>query len=335
MWRVCLSFVTHRLFLLLVALCALHFKNGGQVSPAALLNQFFETVSQTSEVKAIQSEASSPEEPLLWIAQKVSKTLHFSEVYTLLILSNVFLFLFLWELYLFVNTMALPDVAVDTCLLTILWMTSYELSLGSSLSLSCFLCILSLRAALDHRWLIAGLSIGALALSKPLALFLLPLLFFILFHQREYSSPDAFARRCIYLFVPFGLAIFFHRSFYQNLGAIFQSSSLMSLVTIEKSSEGLQWAISLANLGQTITLITLVIASCICFFVFSSFLHRILPAFLVFSLLATTPFPDLASYAVLAAPAFSGIAEAFSSPFLRLCQLLLLILGTLEVFNLF
>lgn len=335
MWRISLSLVTHRVFLLIVALSALHFQNSGQVRPRELLNQFFSKVSQTPEVKTVQTLETAPREPLLWLTQKLNLILPFSSEAILLALSNVFFFLFLWELYLFVNSMALPDVSVSTCLLSILWLTSYEMSLGSPLSLSCFLCILSLRAALDHRWLMAGLALGVLAISKPFALFLIPLLFGLLLSQKKFSSPDEFARRCVYLFLPFGGAVFLSWPLYQNLGAVFQDSALLSLFSSKQADWHFSWALSPEYLGQTISLAIVVLGAIVCFFVFSTLLHKILPLFLVLALLLTTPYRELASTLLLAAPAFSGLAEVCSTPILRMIQLVLLIFGAVEVFNLF
>ena len=335
MWRVFLSFVTHRLFLVIVALSALHFQPTGQVPFSELLSRFSQRISQSSEVQAINSNESSPREPLLWIVQKLSRVVPFPTEFLLLGLSNLFFFLFLWELYLFVNTMALPEVAVDTCLLSILWLTSYEMSLGSALSLNCFLGILSLRSALDHRWLVTGLTLALLALTKPFAFFLLPLLLGFLLSQKKYSSPDAFARHCIYLLLPFLGAVFLRRDLYQNLGSIFQDSSLLSLIQSKESHWDLSWTYSTQYLGQTISLAILIIGSILCFFVFSTLLHKILPLFLVLALLLTTPYRELASNVLLAAPAFSGIAEVCSTPILRIIQLILLFFGAVEVFNLF
>lgn len=335
MWRVSLSFVTHRLFLLVIALSALHFQQSGQTPVSELLHQLFQKISQSPELQALKSLDSSPQEPLFWLTQKASLILPFQPEYILLGLSNLFFFLFLWELYLFVNTMALPEVAVDTCLLSILWLTSYEMSLGSPLSLNCFLCILSLRTALDHRWFLSGLALALLALTKPFALFLLPLLLGFLLSQKKYSSPDEFARHCIYLLLPFAGALFVSRSLYLNLGSIFQDSSLLSLLQSKEAHWDLSWTYSTQYLGQTISLAILVVGSVLCFFVFSTLLHKILPLFLLSALLLTAPYRDLASTVLLAAPAFSGIAEVCSTPILRLVQLLLLVFGAVEVFNLF
>jgi hypothetical protein len=56
---------------------------------------------------------------------------------------------------------------------------------------------------------------------------------------------------------------------------------------------------------------------------------------LLLALLITTPYSDLATAAPLISPVFTGLAEACAPPLLKAIQLLFLVFGAIEVFNLF
>jgi len=345
MWRVCLTLVAHRFFVLVVLLSSLYFSASqppegtaniasGQSLPA-LWEQLLTRVAGSKEAGQVSGSIAANNDPFIWLGQLFHFKLGFRPELIVLALSNLFLLLFLLELHLFVNSMALPDVAVNTCILAILWLTSYELSLGSSLSLSCFLTVIVLRSANDDRWLITGLCFGLLALTKVFVLFLLPLLVITLIGQNRYASSDTLARKLIYLVLPLGASIYVSWELYRNLKAVLAGSALFNLISSVDLQSALSWTLTATYLGQTIALLVLLAGSVICLFVFSTWIHRILPLTLFFALLATTPYSDLASSALLISPVFSGIAEACAPPLLRGIQLLFLLFGSIEVFNLF
>lgn len=335
MWRITLSLITHRFFILVVALSAIHLTSAQSQPVSVLWNTFIDKVAQSSEATQIMDETTPSKDPFILLARFIKKTLQVQPSILILVLSNLFLFLFLWELNAFINSLALPDVAVNTCILVILWLTSYELSFGSSLSLSCLLTVLVLRSANDDRWLVGGLCLAALAITKPLALFLIPFLLLILIGQNRYASSDALARKLIYLLLPLAGAVYFRWDLYQNLRAIIGDSALFNLVSSVDFHSGLSWTLTATYLGQTIALLILLIGSIICLFVFSNLIHRLLPLTLLVALLITTPYGDLATSALLISPVFSGLAEASAPPLLKGIQLLFLLFGSIEVFNLF
>lgn len=345
MWRVFLTLIAHRFLLLVVALSALYFSVAQQpigepaISPSqpvsALWDKFLDRVATSKEAGQISGAISSSRDPFIWIGSFLHSKLGFRPDLIVLVLSNLFLFLFLLELQFFVNSLALPDVAVNTCILAILWLTSYELSLGSSLSLSCFLTVFALRSANDDRWLFTGVCLGILALNKVFAIFLTPLLILILVGQNRYASADTLARKLIYLFVPMGGAIFWSWDLYRNINLVLGDSALFNLISSADFKTALSWTLTASFLGQTIALLVLVTGSIICLFVFSTLVHRLLPITLLFALLITTPYSDLASSALLVSPVFSGLAEACAPALLRGIQILLLLFGAIEVFNLF
>lgn len=336
MWRVLLSLIVHRFLLLVIALSAIYVELPSEEKNLNISwSHFLEKVSQSKEAQAVQSLSENSNDPYLWLGKALVSFLSIQPASALLILSNLFLILFLWELNRLVNSMALPDVAVDTCILVILWLTSYELSLGSSLSLSCFLCALILRGANDGRWLTCGISIGILALTQPFAIFLLLPVFLNLGGHFKYISSAEFTRKVLFILVPFIAAVFFHKELYSNLSTVFSASAFSNLTALTEKQADSSWVFSNTFLGQTIALIILFIGTLICFFVFSTFIHRILPLTLFVALVLTTPYKDLATSALLVAPAFSGIAEASVPALLRSIQLIFLVFGSIEVFNLF
>lgn len=337
MWRISLSLIAHRFFILAVALSAIHFGVTDQ-SPKSipvLWESFLNRVAQSPEAVQVAETAELKKDPFIWIGHFLYSKLRLRPEVVVLALSNLFLILFLLELNLFINTLALPDVAVNTCILVILWLTSYELSFGSSLSLSCLLIAMVLRSANDDRWLIAGVCLSLLAITKPLALFLLPLLMLILIGQNRYASPDTLARKIIYVLLPLSGVVYFRWDLYQNLKAIVGDSALFNLISSFDIQSGLTWTLTATYLGQTIALLILVIGSIICLFVFSTLIHRLLPMTLLLALLLTTPYGDLATAALLISPVFSGLAEACAPPLLKGIQLVFLLFGAIEVFNLF
>lgn len=352
MWRVSLSLLTHRFFLLVVALAAINLQilskntnvSAFSIQPvSSLLQGFVEKVSSSREATEIKGMMDSPissvfsktKDPFLWLGRLLCGLFATSPAITVLILSNIFLLLFLSELYSLVNLMALPDVAVDTCVLTILWLTSYELSIGSSLSLSCFLSSMVIRHAMDNRWLMGGLGLGFLALTKPFALFLIPLLLLIFWNQQKHFSPAEISRRAAYLVFPVTIAVFTNWSLYQNISGIVLDSALFNLIDAAKQEQNFTWTVSQSYLGQSIAILILLLGTIASFFIFSTFLHRVLPLALFLGLLASTPYRDIATSALLVAPAFSGIAEGSASGLLKTVQAFFLIVGAVEVFRVF
>jgi hypothetical protein len=344
MWRILLSLIVHRFLLLVIALSAICVQIPSQdKNISSCWGPFLEKVAQSKEVQELKRISQEPffevikkvNDPFLWLGRLFSNWLSLPPEIILLILSNLFLILFLRELNSLVNSMALPDVAVDTCVLVILWLTSYELSLGSSLSLSCFLCALVLRGANDSRWFTCGLAIGFLALTKPFALFLLIPVFLNLSTHFKYISPGEFTQKALLVLAPLGASVLFHRELYSSVSELLSHSAFSDLSALTQTTADSSWVFSNTFLGQTIALLILFIGTVICFFVFSTFIHRLLPLSLFIALVMTTPYRELATSALLVAPAFSGIAEASAPALLRTIQIVFLLFGSIEVFNLF
>src|SRR5262249_25088248 len=156
-------------------------------------------------------------------------------------------------------------IAVSGAILMVLWPTSYELSLGSTLSLSCFLVALALRHALDNQWFVAGLALGLLALFEPIAVGLMPLVLYVVWYfQRHFPIGDVLKRAAFFL-VPFGLAVAFRWTVYRNLEALVDNSAASHLFGIFRG-HGVGWLFSHELAGQTISVLFFAIGAVAAFF---------------------------------------------------------------------
>lgn len=303
MWRVALTLLAHRFLVFGVAWGALRFSSDIDKQLPPLLSD--DLLSQA--------------------ALFLSPHLGLSPETALIMLSNTFLFLFLWQIHTFLNQLALPDVAINTCVLIILWVSSYELSLGSPLVLTCFFLATVLRFSNDGFWLLASIFLGLLSCQSFLGLMILPFLFLLLWGQTRYAPKTTLARKSIYLVVAMGAAIFFNWSFWRGLPQAISTSSLFEfndLLTL--NFPGPSFAFAFFGLGSLLSLI-----------VFSSLSHRLLVLCLFLGLCLTTPLSLLGSAALLIAPVLVGLVELFPPSFLKITQLSLLFLSCIEVFNLF
>jgi hypothetical protein len=272
--------------------------------------------------------------PFLWLGRWMAGIFHLSPVAALLILSNLFFFLFLWELNALFNRMVTPDVATAAAVLIVLWPTSYELSLGSTMAMSCFFVALAVRHALDNQWFIGGLGLGGLALVEPMAIGLLPLILYIFWYfQRHFPIADA-AKRAAFFLVPFGLAVFWRLSVYRDLGTTIHSSALMQLFSVFHGA-GVGWVFSRELAGQTISLLFFAIGAVSALFSNITFVNRIIPAMLLLLVTLFSPYATLASRMPLAGACMEGIASASSRQAGRIVMFLMLVLGVYEIYAVF
>jgi hypothetical protein len=257
-----------------------------------------------------------------------------SPVNSLLFLSNIFLFLFLWELNALFNRMVTPDVATSATILIVLWPTCYELSLGSTMAMSCFLVALAVRHALDNQWFIGGLGLGGLALVEPMAIGLLPLILYVFWYfQRHFPMLDV-AKRAAFFLVPVGLAVAWRLPAYRNLGAVIHGSALMQVLGVFHGA-GITWIFSHDLAGQTISLVFFAIGAVAALFSNITFVNRIIPAVLLLLVTLFSPYATLASRVPLAGACMEGIASASSRQAGRIVAVLMLGLGIYEIYAVF
>lgn len=352
MWRIFLSLISHRFLLVLVALIAINAKSTPQYagrairpfqSRSVLFDKLLDRFSQGSEVRALQVLNQQPaskvfqltQDPFLWISRLVAYLLNNQALYSVLIVSNLFLLFFLWELNSLASRMALPEAASGVGVLAVLWMTSYELSLGSSLSLTCYLTTLLFRAAIDNQWIFTGLGLGFLALNDRLALGLLPLLLLLFWHFQRFEPAMEVVKKGLMFLLPMFAAIILKWSFYKDIWLFVQGSALVSVINALKSGDISNGLLSQSNLGQTISLVVFVAGAVAAAVVNSSWVLRGLPFLLLIVVLAFSDFGAIASRLLIAGICFEGITATLSGLFLRLTQLALIILSCYEVVSLF
>ncbi len=351
MWQILLAFVVHRLLLLIVAFASINL-HLPSTRPASALPEVhgFKEISQTFLTKvgelpeatqlgnlihsAPASVVHQSQDPFLWLASWAVNPLGLSPVWALLLLSNLFFFFFLCELYSLLNRLVTPDVALSAVVLAILWPASYEMSLGSGFGLTCMLATMVMRHALDTNWLIAGIALGLLGVSGPLALGLLPFLIYTFWYFQRHFAITQGLTRGVFLFLPLLLVYLWQRTTYGSLGGIFEGSALMNLVQAAKQgASSPSWSLSYA--GQTISLVLLAVGAVAALFTYSTMMHRLLPLTMWLILLLFSPYGAIASRGLLAGSCLEGLAALCSQPVARLLQFAMIFFAVHDVYGIF
>lgn len=347
MWKVFLAFACHRLFLLFLIFASINATLAPNSekriqSTSVLKEHFIQKIALTPEAGAIDNFAqvsltqvfSQTKNPFYWIGTLIKKITPFKSAWIILILSNLFCLLFLWELYALTSRMTLPEVAVGTAVLTILWITSYELSLGSYQSLTCFLVVLVVRHALDNTWLLAGLGLGLLALTDFIAIGLVPLLILLFWHyQRHEPTVEALKKLGMFL-IPLALVVAYRYDDLPYLRTQYASSSLATVAGIISRAD---WGLLLAkqNLASTISLTAFFCGMIVTIALNTIWIHRLIPPYLYLVVLLFSDFGSLSSRIILSAVVLSGLSAVSSTLVERLLQLAFIIVSGFEVASIF
>lgn len=356
MWKVLLSLISQRLILLAVAFIAINQTIPSMRQPSSpsitivpqvhptpvlwqrLLSRVAETLEGVRLTELMRAPATqvfwATPNPFLWICRWVAGTTRLSPVQALLLMSNVFLLLFLWEMNSLFNRMTTPDTASAATILIVLWPTTYELSLGSTFAMTCFLLALCMRHALDNRWLVVGFAVGALALLEPLAIGVLPILLYMFWYYQRHYPLGQLGRNTLYFLVPVGIAMGWRLNTYSHLWPVFSSSALFNVISATKSV-GPSWTFSQSYVGQTIALVFFGLGAVAAFMSNTNLIHRIIPLNMLLLLLLFSPYSALASRAPLAAACLEGIASASSRTATRIVATLMLVLSAYEVYSVF
>ncbi len=339
MWKVFLAFLTHRAFLILVAMLAATVS--GKLGKTPIFEKLVEKAAAGPEVAAVTRLASlsfkeaiyQTRNPYYWVANTVTSLSGWRPALVLIILSNVFLLLFLNELVALFNRMVTSDISRLGAIFVLLWPTSYELSLGSSLTLVCFLLTLSIRAALEQKWLTSGVASLGLAAMDPIAITLLPVYLYLFWSVQRFLESKIWLRNLGFFLAPFAIGCLFSGTSWLAVLDSIDHSALMTLLQY-KTPEGSS-LLSGPALGQTLSL-------CFCFLgaagaLFSNVnpVHRFLSILVLFALVASSPFSSLATRVPLAGVCMEGIASASSGTASRIVSALMIALGAYEVYVLF
>lgn len=347
MWKVFLAYVCHRALLFFMALATINAtlapSSTKRIQPTpVLLSQFVDKVGQTTEARVVEALSQKPisslfsetRNPFYWIAVLVKNVTGLSSAIVILILSNLFCLLFLWELYALTSRMSLPEVAVGTAALAMLWITSYELSLGSYQSLTCFLVALAVRHALDNTWLLGGIALGLLAITDLLAVGLIPLLLILFWYYQRHEQMGDVVKRGLFFFLPLAIALALRFNDLSYLSTQYQSSALGTIVK-QLTTGQWSWFFTQANLGQSISVIVFLIGTIVTILVNTIWLHRLIPGYLFFAVLLFSDFSTLGSRMIIAAIVLEGISAVSSNIVERLIQLALIVIACFEVSSIF
>jgi hypothetical protein len=347
MWRVLLALLFHRLLLLIVALISVnnamvHRPGVGKsvhVEPVGILiRTVFEKVRETPEAQELERLDQVPllkvfvatKQPFLWVGSFIHRITHLPISLTVIFISNFFLFFFLWELFALVNRMVTPDTAVSAVILVLLWPTSYELSLGSALSLTSLLAVFAVRHSLDSEWLLAGVGLALLALVDPIAAGLAPLMIYMFWYFQRGFPLQELAKKLFLFALPVGVAMAWRHPVYFHLKGWMEGSALFTLFK-GGAWKTFDWTLSRTLAGQTITIVFFITGALAAAVTNATLLHRMIPLYMLISLLTFTTYSAIASRACIAGICLQGIASISARPALRIIQCLLLILSMLEV----
>ncbi len=341
MWKVFLAFAGNRVFLFVVALLTINMASPGVGVRTVILNKVASLPESVELTRMVQGPPragrifQTDAEPFLWINYLVVKATHLSPGVSLVILSNLFFCLFLWELYSLMCLMAMPDFAVAGTVLAVLWPASYELSMGSYYAMPCLFTVMTLRHAVDNRWLFSGLALGVLALMEPFSIALFPLLIYIFWYFQRHFELTQVLKRTAFFLVPACLAILWRYDAYSHLSSAIAGSSAFNLIAAAKTGQGLGWTFTHSYLGQTVSIAFFCVAAVLTFLSTGMLMHKLIPVTLTAILLAFSPYAAVASRALLAGPSLLGIASHSSRPVLGFLQTVLLMLGAYEIYALF
>ncbi len=340
MWKVFLAFVTHRLLLLMVATLTLQYAHPGN-SRLSVWDRFLDRVADGPEVQLVEGWSKLPatqviretRNPFHWICLQLKKITGWSTAACLIAVSNLFVLLFLGQLFALFTRMVTTDVAIVGASFVLLWPTSYELSLGSSLAFTCFLLTFSVRQALEQTWWASGFGVGFLALVDPICLGLVPAFAFVFWSVQRFLPSREWSRNLAYFLVPLLIGVLLSgRSWIAVLSTLDQSAILGLLQGESAPNQGL---FSAPYAGQTISAAFFFLGAIAALFSNVNPLHRFLPLLVLIGFLSASPFGALASRAPLAGICMEGVASASSGSVSRIASILMILLGAYEVYALF
>lgn len=347
-WHVFVEFCFHRLVLFLIALLGINAalssdshdserRSLPKVHSARLLIGHFEgKLSGISEIQVASSLRSAKwsevlqftRNPYIWLVHLVDAWTGLSTIFSALLVSNIIFVLFLIQCISLVKRMVTTDVATATAVLVVLWPTSYEFSLGTSIGFTALMTVLSLRFALDRNWMAAGLCFGLLSMSDVIAsgifLFLLGL---FISGQRYYSWQHIAITTCFAL-LPAGLGYWMSAPLHADLYRTLSHSALVSL------AQG-HWLMS-GEVGlQVLAVLFFLVGACAAAWSHAHPFYRFLPLLMLTCVLCFSPIGMVASRLLIAFPCFMGISS-MSSPNVWLgIRSLVWILGILEAYTVF
>lgn len=352
MWKASLLFVVHRLALFLVALLFINLRLapgssawsvGNQLPFLELKQHFLSVVSTGDEVQKIKELKlvstrdllTKVKNPFYTIGALMDSFFVLPTEVVVLILSNLFFLLFLHEMNGLLNKMVTTDLATNTLYLIVLWPTSYEMSLGSMLSFPAWLVAFCIRRCMEDRWLLVGVALALLIRSDPIGIGLIPLILYLFWFYKQLNVRSDLIKRFLYLIIPILVVAFFNMQEFLHISNIFSHSAIFEIVNRSISEHGFFWMLQQPYTGQMISLLVFAAGAMVAIFSNSSGMHRLIPLYLLISLLCLSDFTHFASRALIAGVCLMGIAALAITPALRLIMLAFFALSIRDIRSLF
>jgi len=341
MAKALVALVVQRVWLLFVAIAATYFVSKS-VPGAGLWKAIVDRIAVIPESASVGLVAGASfsgalhlsQSPFLLAAGWLVKLTALTPPVALLILSNVFLILFLIELSGLLNRFVMPDVADQALVLAVLWPTGYELSLGSSFVVVCWLATVAVRHALDNQWLFSGLALGFCALEDLSPFGLIPgLACAFWFFQRHFEKTEV-GKRLLFFLVPIGLVAYLKYSGTAPIRAAWAGSAFSELMR-SGSLGSWKWTFSHSFVGQTVAALAMGTGAVALGIGSPSWMHRALVASVVVAWIGFSPYTALASRALFAGVALGGIALRWPWMGVRLMKTVSVGISTYEVLLLF
>lgn len=351
MWRVSLAFFSHRAALYLVALLAINVSLAPKQLPAnrslpilqplGLLDRHLSArISEVPEVRILNELRHQPlmetvqrqSNPYFWAGRVWMGMTGSSGLSTVFILSNLFFLLFLFELYKLLNLIVTTDISRAALYLAVFWPTSYELSLGSQVSLTCLLATFCIRMAVEQTWWGVGLAGALLLAAEPWFVGLLPLLALVFWTIQRHSPNRVMLTRAAMFLGPItAMFLWQYSSRGLPLPASGAGATLLGWVgngNFGKLFQGIYTA-------QVLSFLLFLVGAATSLFSHGNWFYRVAPLWLLVCLVAWTPLDALASKLLVASICLEGVASLSSPAMNKTLQVAMWILGVWEVYNVF
>lgn len=348
----------HRMVLTAVALLAVNYalnlrldvKGLGGIrswkieSSAVLVGELNQRLHRVAEIDLVERLAGVPlnqvfaenRYPFFWVVRGWMELFPMGAIASTLVISNAFFLLFLFEIYILLSRMVLLDTALWGVLLILVFPSSYEMSLGSSLSFSLCMTAIMLRRALDNQWFLAGGAIGLLALGDWIVLGWLPLLAGIFWYYQRHFQLAQVVKRAVFLGVPLAVGIGMRWEWYRHAIPSIGGSALASLLySPGQWVAGLSMGWQMSGAGPVISLIVFLIGAVLSLASHTTWLNRLIPIYAMGVVLAFSSVANTSTRLLFAGIALAGIAHVSSGTLAKLFAAFFTSLTAGEVFRVF
>ncbi len=349
MWRVLLSFSTSRvIFFLILSFFAIRpsqhrMPSQAVSSPAHSLEGFWaslhntlaplETPSNRSFFDTLTSLSGVPwkeavkitQHPFFIVSYGIGSWTKIPIPLIGLFLCNVFLLLFLWELFLTFRQSSTLENALVATELAILSPIGFQTSLGSLVPFECFFIFVAFRYLKAHRWFLVGTILGLVFMMDWIVLGLLPLYLFILWSCNRGYALETKMKNMLTCLLPVTAGGLAHWYFIdRDLGHILRESTLFSLVNhpMPVFEALFDKTHMLSSLGSLTALIVLVLGAGLSFLGFFKTIRRLTPAYLLLQVCLFSSPTSLISRSLIAGICFEGFSATANTVVIAITQLL-------------